>query len=443
MFSRSLTLGFLAILLVAWQASSQTTKRDCGDAGTMALSVAFDDSYSSATLAYQLSDPKKFSTVQIEVWDRPKLLFQAQAPLRPKGQIVWTPKQEPADTPLALWIRVDDPELKSSGFDPTAMVGTTGPDEGGSVPELFRQSVVFEEGTESPTVTVAGKNLGEHNTHIMLLEEESPQVWIVREYLPAVLADLEHVSVQIPSGYILKPTVLRLEALRPGDESGYEVGTQAGGNFNYVVVHVTSKDRPILTSVEPSSISAGNQTGGAVRILGNGFTNESQVLVSDGGGIDFSYPLKPVFISPHELQVPSSQLGRSYPIADLQLWVRNGDDRHVSDPQTLRLLPTSEFPLAGARRPSIISVSPYPVPLMDQRSRTGILLKVYGENFRNGDTVIAENGELDGNLKTEFVSPQQLNAWLPREVWRSHRLSFRLVTQGAAGKCAAEVWQDW
>ena len=218
------------------------------------LKVAFDDSYSFATVAYQLSDLKNFSTAQIEVWDRPTLLFRTQVPVRAKGQIVWTPKEEPADTPLALWIRVDDPKLKSDGSDFTAMVGTTGPDEGGSVPELFRQSVVLEEGTESPTVTLAGKNLGEHNTHIRVLEEESPQVWIVREYLPAVLADLEHSRVQVPSLYLLKPTVLMLEAVRPGDESCYRVGMQGGGGFRYA-----------------SRVSAGNQTGAAVRILGNGF----------------------------------------------------------------------------------------------------------------------------------------------------------------------------
>ncbi len=442
---RNLSLEFLTILLLAWQASSQTAKRDCPGAGTIALNLV-DDSSSSATFVYQLSNPKNFSAVQIEIWDRPKLLFRTQVPVRTRGQIVWTPKEEPADTPYALWLRVEDPQHPNDSNDSRVLIGTNGPVEGGPVPELVPyQTIVLEEGTESPTVTLAGKSLGEHNTHIMLLEEESPQVWIVREYLPAVLADLEHISVQIPSGYLLKPTVLKLGAVRPGDESGYEVGTQAGDNFHYAAVRVMSKDRPTFTSIEPSRISAGKQTGAAVRILGNGFTNESQVLVSEGGGIQFSYPLKPVFISPNELQIRDDQLGRSTPDGDSQIWVQNGDDRHVSDPQTLTWLPTPEFPLAGAKRYSITSVLPYPVPPIDEPGSTGILLKVYGENFKNGDAIIAENGESLGNgkLRTEFVSPQQLNAWLPREMWRSHRLSFRLVTQTSTGTCASEAWQDW
>jgi hypothetical protein len=446
MFIRNVSLGLLTILLVAWQASSQTAKRDCPGAGTIALKLAFDDSYSSATFVYQLSDPKNFSTAQIEVWDRPKLLFRTQVPVRARGQIVWTPKEEPPDTPYALWIRIEDPQHPNDSNDSRVVIGANGPVEGGVVPELVPyQTIVMEEGAESSVVTAEGKDLTEHNVRILLVEEESPQVWIAREFLPATLTDLRHVSVQVPTGYLLKPTTLHLGALRVGDDSQVHLGTQGGGSGSSMAIRVMSKDRPVFTSIEPSQVSAGAQTGTRIRILGTGFTNESQVLVSDEGGLKFSYPLNPVFISPNELEIRDDQVGRSTPVADFQLWVRNGDDQHVSDPQTLTLLPTPEFPLAGTKRPSIASVSPYPVPLMDEPSSTGIFLKVYGENFKNGDTLIAQNSEShgDGKLRTEFVSPQQLNAWLPREAWRSHRLSFRLVTQTPTGTCASEAWQDW
>jgi hypothetical protein len=450
MFIRNVSLGCLAILLVAWQASSQTAKRDCPGAGTVALNVAFDDSYSSATVIYQLSEPKNFSNVQIEVWDRPKLLFQTQVPVRSRGQIVWTPKEEPADTPYALWLRVEDPQHPNDSNDSRVLIGTNGPVEGGPVPELARyQTIKLDEGAESPIVTAEGKDLGEHNVRILLFEQESPQIWIAREFLPAALTDLRHISVQIPAGYLSKPTALRLGAVRVGDESLFHLGTQEGSVGPSMNIRVMSKDRPVFSGMEPSAASTGNQAGATLRILGSGFTTESQVLVSEGGGIDFASALKPLFLSSSELQVTvrDDQLrtGSSTADADFQLWVRNGDDQHVSDPQTLTLLPTPEFPLAGTRRPSITSVSPYPVPLMDQPGSTGIFVKVYGENFKDGDTVIGENGESHGNgkLRTEFVSQQQLNAWLPREMWRNHRLSVRLVTQTSTGTCASEAWQDW
>lgn len=446
MYIRTISLWLLTILVAAWQASSQTAKRNCPGSGTIALEVAFDDSYSSATIVYQLSDPRKFSTARIEVWDRPKLLFRTQAPIRPRGQIVWTPKEEQPDTPDALWIRVEDPQHPSDSNDSRVLIGTNGPVEGGVVPELFfHQDIVLEEGTESPVVTAEGTDLTEHNVSVLLFERQNSQVWIAREFLSPALTDLRHISVQIPTEYLSKPTTLGLGAVRRGDESLYHLGTPESGGPPSMTIRVAAKDRPVFTSTEPSQVPAGEKTGAKIRILGTGFTTDSEILVSEGGGINFSYPLNPVFISPNELQISDGQLGRSTPGADFQLWIRNGDDQHVSDPQTLTLLPTPEFPLAGAKRPSITSVSPYPVPLMDEPSSTGIFLQVFGENFRNGDTLIAQNSESqnDGKLRTEFVSPQQLNAWLPRQMWRSHHLSFRLVTQTSVGTCASEAWQDW
>ncbi len=279
------------------------------------------------------------------------------------------------------------------------------------------------------------------------MEEEGPHVWTAREYLPATLVDLGHVSVQIPSGYLSKPTRLQLEAMRPGDVSAFPIGSQVGGGFDYVTIYVMSRDRPVFSRIEPSTVRFDDRAEVMVRILGNGFTVESQVLTSFRAG-DLSNALKPLFMSDRELQVmiPSYMLDTGgYADEPFNLWVRNSDDQHVSDPYLLTLPPTDELPLARVKPPSITSVSPYPVPLMDYRSPVSTLLKIYGDNFRIGDSVIVENGELNAKreLKAEFISPQELNAWLPRELWRSHRLSFRLITQTSSGTCAVEVWQDW
>jgi hypothetical protein len=442
--------GFLICLAFACQTPAQVAKRDCRGAGTISLAFSFDDSYSSATVAYQLADPKAFSTAWIEVWDRPKLLFRTEVPVKRQGRIVWAPKDEMADTPYALEISVHDPEVTDLTNDSRVLIGSPGPVEGGAVPELLPETVILEEGGDSPYVTSKGKDLGEHNTLILLMEQESPQTWIAREYLPAVLADLEHVRVQIPSGYLSNPTVLQLEAKRVGDDAAFPVGSQVGGGFNFTTIYVMSKDRPLFSTIEPSEVSAADAKDGVtVRILGSGFTTESQVLTSFQVHIGHDRDaLKPFFIDSRELQVtiPSYLLLAATSSLDshVQLWVRNGDDQHVSDPQTLRLLPTAEFPLAGAQRPSIVSTSPYPVPLMDYRSPAFTLLKIYGENFRKGDNVVAANGDShwDGKLRTEFISPQELNAWLPRELWRHHRLSFRLTALTSNGMCAAELWEE-
>jgi hypothetical protein len=208
--------------------------------------------------------------------------------------------------------------------------------------------------------------------------------------------------------------------------------------------------RPRNATIEPSEVSAANSKDGVTfRILGSGFTAESQVLTSFQVHFgDDRNALRPFSIAPHELQVtiPSYLLLDAASTLDshVQLWVRNGDDQHVSDPQSLHLLRTAEFPLPRAQQPSIISTSPYPVPLMDDRSPAFTLLKIYGENFRKGDKVVAQNGDSPGDrkLRTEFISPQELNAWLPSELWRHHRLSFRLTALTSNGMCTAELWEE-
>jgi hypothetical protein len=79
---------------------------------------------------------------------------------------------------------------------------------------------------------------------------------------------------------------------------------------------------------------------------------------------------------------------------------------------------------------------------MDSRSDASVLLTVHGENFAPGESVLADNGEKEVKLKTLYVSPQELRAWLPRDLWRDHRLRFRLVVRTAMGRCIADVLED-
>lgn len=447
-------LALLISLISACRALPQTAKRACGASGTVQISVAdesyspTDDSYSSTTLAYRISNPNAFSDATVEIWDKPKLLFRKRVPVRATGEVVWKTNEETADTPLALWIQVADPRFPHDSLTPAAMVGTTGPMEGGPVPEFFPESFVLEEGTETPTVTILGTNLAENNTRVLLLEDEGSGVWGTREHLSATLTDLEHVSVQIPSVYLARPAVFELVAVRTGEERDFPLGVQRAPDFKSATIHVMSKDRPVVSGIDPTAASAGDERGAVIRILGTGFTNDSQVLVSERGGMNFSSASKPNFISPNELQVTigddqlragSSSLGD-----DFQLWVQNGDNRHVSDPQILTLLPTPEFPLAGTKQPLISSVLPYPVPLLGQSKSTAVLLKIYGENFTSGDTVTVNNGEPNGaaKLKTEFISSQELHAWLTSELWRKHRVSYRLSAQTSSGRCSVEAWEE-
>jgi hypothetical protein len=81
--------------------------------------------------------------------------------------------------------------------------------------------------------------------------------------------------------------------------------------------------------------------------------------------------------------------------------------------------------------------------MMDFQSSQFLALEISGDNFRPNDVVAFDNKVSDRTrLKTQYVSSHHLRAWLPRELWRKHRVSFRLIVQTSAGFCAAEAFAD-
>jgi hypothetical protein len=450
MASRRITLGYLAVLLLVNQAPSQFANSRCGDAGTIAMTVDLDDSYPSVTLTYSLEQPAKVSNVKIEGWDPPALLFRTQATKEKTGKVVWKPNENEQipSTPFVLRVKLRVPNNVIATENSRVLIGSTGSVDDSPAPNLLPESVILQDGAGSTFVTAKGNDLGEQNTVILLMEEESPNVWIAREYLPTTLVDLSHVGVEIPSGYLSKPTRLRLEAMSPGDDSKVTVGSQVDEGFfnrdfnehNFITIHVMSKDRPAFSKIEPSVVEFEGDADVPARIFGSGFTAGSRVLASFPV-FDDSHVLTPIFVSDRELQVsiPSYLLaGRGQP---LKLWVRNGDDQHISDPQFLSVRRTPESDSTRAKEPWIKSVSPYPVPLIDSKGPAGILLKIYGENFTKDNGLIMDSGVLGptAELKTQLISSQELTAWLPRDLWRSHQLVFRLVAQTSTAVCTVQV----
>jgi len=206
-----------------------------------------------------------------------------------------------------------------------------------------------------------------------------------------------------------------------------------------------SKDSPVINSVEPHVLRCcGPQESDVTVVLrGSGFTEHSEVIFADEPythpGVDF--------VTPNELRVtiPGFKLkddgGRYTRPTPLRLSVVNGP-LQLSAPIELRVLPSAKFkrePLAATIR----AITPYPVPMMDFQSPELLTLEISGDNFRPNDVVAIDNHVSDRTrLKTQYVSSNHLRAWLPRESWRKHRVSFRLIVQTSAGFCAAEAFAE-
>ena len=117
------------------------------------------------------------------------------------------------------------------------------------------------------------------------------------------------------------------------------------------------------------------------------------------------------------------------------------DPFHFSAPVAVGVLASAKFkrqPLTAV----INDITPYPVPMMDYHSPRFLILEIKGDNFRPNDIVAHGNGDRT-RLRTQFLSSHHLRAWLPRELWRKHLLSFRLVVETSTGICAAEAFEKW
>lgn len=417
------SLVFVTILVtVASLRASQVAQKTCKGGSKIALEISYDGS--SAIFTYHLSEPKSFSAARVEVWDRPLRLSMIPVPVRKEGEIEWAPKKDPSDTPSELLIAVVDPTAIGRTIS-EVLIGMTR-DAGGPSPSFPKQSFTLEEGGGSSDLTIQGTILGP-TTEFSLREQEAPGTWIQRESLTGTLTDLQHTRVQIPSGYLSRPTILELGSM---------------------TVRVLSKDRPVLTGIDPTELSADSMADSAIiRLFGSGFDRESRALTAFEDDLP-DFATKTLYISPTELQVKvdPSYLGLdsgSRSADRIQFRVRNGDDLHVSDPQELRVLPTADHPFRSKSVPVITSTSPYPVPLMDSRSPDFLAVTVYGDNFRKDEYVVLNNGDVRGTkLKMEYVSPQELHVLIPRELWKDHRMSYRLITQTAAGTCSTELWEE-
>lgn len=74
---------------------------------------------------------------------------------------------------------------------------------------------------------------------------------------------------------------------------------------------------------------------------------------------------------------------------------------------------------------------------MDERSPAELEVTIRGENFSPEDKVhfsFGSSADNDKEVRTKFVSPTMLRAWLPRQFWRKHAVYYRLVVETIDGK---------
>jgi hypothetical protein len=428
------------------------------------------------TLEYHASDPGQIKGAWIEVWDRPQLLLRQQVSAA-GGKMLWEDYTDPPPKRLEIalldpdykpeYICIDncDPEDLKKTFPTSNLIVGIGPDGDPPYPELQMQSARVLAGSAGLETVLKGIYLNPADRLIVAEFDPVKRTYNHLQFLPFEFLDLWHLKVVVPSFLLQQPRILVFSVMLPA-EDGREQGPVFDGTFkswlpgsssDYSASLVVAQPQsPAIERLEPKELRAdadefqsttgteaqqsfSDEHGVHVRVRGHGFDHDSQVFT---GADPFSGRRLPTeFVSPHEVRFwlesgKFNGLTGYNPI----IWVTNQNEScAISNPVTLNILPPigTQPPVPGG---DILVTEPYPIPLVRQDAPEMEFI-VRGENFRPNVTVVAsvDGGGVSTNLKTLFVSPEELHAWLPQAMWRVHRLSFRFVVQTEKGESAVEI----
>ncbi len=457
MFRRSARL--ILLLATASPLLGQSAGNSCA---RLTPRLNFEDTTNGMRLIYHVPDVDGISAAWLEVWDRPKRLFRTAIPVKTDGQILWDPDDPYPRTPEMLSLAIYDADLPEFCIDnpcsgpsfgstvSSVVVGNTTSESSGKA-ELEGPPIRLVEGGDVADVIARGRDLPPDMKVILIEKDETTEDyrWIFRDYLNTEAIDLRHIKVTVPSAYLLKPGVYGLV----GQDASFEMDAIALSKLTpEQELYVASKDSPVISSVEPSSVraDAGKRDDVQVTLRGSGFTKESGAVFGTASTVQMGLGGGDAdFVSPQELQakIPYYLLtvGPFASNEPIRVWVTDGNTLKVSEPVEIQVLPAPSQKVAP-KAAAIDSVAPFPIPLMDAHSPRYEVVEIEGENFRPDDRVVAvldpdSPGEYSP-LKTEFISETKLRAWLPREFWRIHQLSYRLLLRTAAGVCATEVFDE-
>jgi hypothetical protein len=401
---------------------------------------------------YSITPLKGVTAAWIEIWDRPKRLWRTRIRAEAQGSFLMPDYEEPEDAD-SLTIAINDPQVVYYCIDEC---NGSGPMHGGRVsetvigvsdskywdtPDLFgvpAQRIIA--GAQLPSITLFGHAFSAQ-TRVILLEQHTAGGQLQRTIhgtLPSEFVDLCTLHVTIPSNEVLTPAELALYVTNDehdleGESEHHYLGDRS------IPLFVARPDSPIIDKLGPVMIDKPAGTAW-MTIFGRNFTPQLRVTLA--AIPDFGTDTQ--FVSSNELRVNLQEhldSDGTFPDSIGLLRLVDGDDStRVSAPIEFRPEPRSKTkpdPLPAL----ICSVDPYPLERLPPDSSPFLKLTVRGHNFRRDDTVIVKGrySDEDIKLKTTFISAEKLVARFPRDLWRVHKISFRLVVLANGTYYAAEV----
>jgi hypothetical protein len=267
-----------------------------------------------------------------------------------------------------------------------------------------------------------------------------------QQNLHSHVLDSAHARMTLDADCLRKPGILKI--------------TTSNDTEDGAIVHVASNASPRLDSVSPSSLPDDlRQDQMRLVLRGRGFTKDSAALAGyDPDLNDFQKVqlwLETEYVSSTELrvQVDGTQAQADTvaqpPGEELRVWVKGNEEKfELSRPFDVKLRPTgralpegrlseADFRRWKPKTAIVTSVSPFPIPLMNELSPKELEVTIRGENFSAEDKVhfsFGNSADNDREVRSEYISPTTMRAWLPRQFWRKHAVSYRLVVETKDGK---------
>lgn len=396
---------------------------------------------------YSMTHPELVRRAWIEVIDLPVLVDKKAVEVQPYGELDWEWnwsslygwENDEDQLSLAVW----DPDGESLFCDGLAIRAEPGGEVsrmtvGGRTsfdPEPKLNTSLVRVAQDSPDFTfdVTGSDLVSSAT-FHIYSDTAAQC--KDSSVHAEVLDLSHARLTIGSECLRKPGILFIST--DAQPKTYE--------WDNVWIHIASKDSPELRFVSPSQERLDEpRTQVAFVLRGKRFTRKSEVyggyLPTGGTPASPQLVFDTEYVSPTELRATVDASYGNEPLVEsmgenrtgvpgsnaLRIWVKGDDEKfELSQPRDV---------LVPFRTPAVITtVAPYPIKLMHDRSPAELKVTIHRENFIPENRVIIHSGSQQITLRTEFVSPTSVRAWLPRQLWRQHRIVYRLVTETAAGQ---------
>ena len=406
---------------------------------------------------YSIPHPEQIRKAWIEVLDRPLILDQKPIAIQANGTLDWewnrtalNDYEQPDDN---LQVSIWDPNGESLMCDPDGVMTSqpggmvSGATVGGRyqltpMSRLGHSWVRAVQGSGTITFDVVGGDLSPRTKfHI----DTSRGGRCTQQNMRSRVLDLAHARITLGSVCLQRPGILFVTTSNYTDDGA--------------TVHVASRASPRLDSVSPSSLPD-NLKEDKLRLVlrGRGFTKGSVVHAGyDPDGDDFQTSqllLETEYVSPTELRahvdmVHSKDATVAQPPGEkLRLWVKGNEEKfELSRPFDVTLRPTpgplplrlsdADFRRWKPKTAIVTSVSSFPIRLMDEHSPKELEVSIRGENFSPQDKVFfsfGSNVNNDKEVRSEYVSPTMLRAWLPRQFWRKHAVCYRLVVETEEGK---------